>query len=457
VLAWDAQSDVAAADGIVPVPPTTNGSDQAAAFAIVLEQMKAWRSTPEGRSTKERKMKADNWAAWAEFYLETLCGVKPNRRTGSPGNWEATEFFAETVRGFGYEIDAMPFECLDHVSGGAELTCGESAFEVRGSPYSLGCDVKAELLAVSTAEELEGVECEGKLLLMRGPICSEQLMPKSFVFYNPEHHQRLIALLERKKPAAIITATARNPDQVGALYPFPLIVDGDFDIPNMHCTDVVGGAIAALEGETCRLTIDARRVASRATNVIAKLNGGADKKIVLTAHIDAYEGSPGASDNASGVVALLLCAELLADYGGDYCLEIAALNGEDHYSAGGQMDYLNRYGAELGSVLLAVNVDDVGFERGKSHYSFYGCPPDLEAECEAVFGRFSGLASGAPWYSGDHTIFVQRGVPAVAFTAESMPELMRTVTHTAADTPDIVEARRLVEVAEALNALVRAL
>ena len=35
-------------------------------------------------------------------------------------------------------------------------------------------------------------------------------------------------------------------------------------------------------------------------NVIARLNPQADKKVVFSAHIDAYEDTPGASDNASG-------------------------------------------------------------------------------------------------------------------------------------------------------------
>ena len=52
-------------------------------------------------------------------------------------------------------------------------------------------------------------------------------------------------------------------------------------------------------------------------------------------------------------------------------------------------------------------------------------------------------------------IFVQNGVPCMAMTAEYMPELMRTVTHTALDTPDLVDSAKLVEVAASLNALVK--
>jgi aminopeptidase YwaD len=321
----------------------------------------------------------------------------------------------------------------------------------------LGCDVLVELVTVSTLEELESTNSEGKILLMRGEICSEQLMPKNFVFYNPEHHQKIISLLESRKPAGIITATERKPEQVGALYPFPLIVDGDFDIPSVYCRDTVGDVLSTMQGDLFRLKIDASRVPSSATNVIARLNGGASRKVVIAAHIDAYEDSPGASDNASGTVVLLICAEMLADYEGENCIEIAALNGEDHYSAGGQMDYLKRYRSEFPSVLLALNIDDVGYKQGRSSYSFYECSPQLEKEVENIFQRVDGLTRGEQWFNGDHMIFVQNRVPSVAITSEHMSELMRIVTHTSSDTPEIIDCHKLVGIAESLNALARSL
>jgi len=337
------------------------------------------------------------------------------------------------------------------------MTAGQDNFEVFTSPYSLGCDVQADIVVVSTTEELESVDCKGKILLMYGEVCSEQLMPKNFVFYNPEHHQKIITLLESNEPAAIITATARNPEQVGALYPFPLIVDGDFDIPSVYCRDTVGASLLAHEGNTARLQIKAKRVPSKARNVIAKLNSSAPRKVVLTAHIDAYEDSPGASDNASGTVVLLLLAEMLANYQGEVGIEIAAFNGEDHYSAGGQMDYLARYREEFPTILVAINLDDVGYKEGKTAYSFYGYFDKLERRVVEIFKDYDGLCPGGSWFSGDHMIFVQNQIPAMAFTAEKMPELMRTVTHTEKDTPSLVDSRKLVEIATCLDRLVRSL
>lgn len=399
----------------------------------------------------------DTYFEKASEYLKVLCDVKPNRRTGSSGNRVATDFFEKTIREYGYEIDAAPFAVLDYVCISATLLHGDKSYEVYASPYSLGCDISGEIITVSTVEELEKEKCEGKILLLRGAICEEQLMPKNFVFYNPEHHKKIIALLETLKPGGIITATKKNPDLVGALYPFPLFVDGDFDIPSVYCRDDVADEILSLTDISARLRIEARRIPSSAANVMASLNRGKAKKIVITAHIDAYENTPGASDNASGTAVLLLAAEMLATYRGKYRLEIIALDGEDHYSAAGQMDYLKRYGNEMPEILVVIYIDDVGFHQGRSSYSFYECRPELEEKVRDVFNKYEGLDQGEQWFNGDHMMFVQNQVPSIAITSESTPELMKTITHTSADTPDLIDCHKLVEVASALNDLVRTL
>ncbi|MCX6348218.1 MAG: M28 family peptidase, partial [Candidatus Aureabacteria bacterium] len=292
----------------------------------------------------------------AEAYLHTLCACAPHRRTGSAGNRAATGFFARTVKPWGYELDAAPFSCLDHRSGKASLKSGQSSFPVEIGPYSPGCDITAPLAAVSTVAELEKSSCRGKILLLTGQICAEPLMPKNFPFYNPDHHKKIYALLEAKNPAAVVTAPPKNPEMVGAIYPYPLIEDGDFDIPSVYCPAATGEEIAAFAGETFTLTIDARRIPATACNVIARKNPKARRKIVVSAHIDTREGTPGASDDASGTVVLLLLAEMLKDYSGPLGIEIVAFNGEDNYSAAGQKDYLRRFEKDLKTAVVAVNV-----------------------------------------------------------------------------------------------------
>lgn len=104
----------------------------------------------------------DHYLEKANEYLKVLCDVKPNRRTGSSGNREATDFFGNTIRRCGYDIDAASFPSLDYVCHDTSLTYGDHSYEVFASPYSLGCDITAEVITVSTVEELENTNCEGK-------------------------------------------------------------------------------------------------------------------------------------------------------------------------------------------------------------------------------------------------------------------------------------------------------
>ncbi len=401
-------------------------------------------------------MNTNDYSTKAKDYLNTLCSVTPNRRVGSLGNRAATDFFAQKVSSWGYLIDATPFNCLDYESKEPSLTYKDKPFAVKISPYSLGCDAHAELVVASTINELETCDCHGKILLLRGEICAEQLMPKNFVFYNPDHHKRIYALLEEKQPKAIITATSKNPQMVGNIYPFPLINDGDFDIPSVYCTDIVGEEIAANAGQTFKLKVEAKRIPTSAYNVIARINPQAQNKITICGHIDAVEGSPGASDNASGIVVMLLFAELLKDYQGKRGIEIIAFNGEDHYSVGGQMDYLKRYSDCLKQNLIAINIDDVGYFKGNTAYSFYDCQPEIQQKTKATFSKYDGLKEGEQWYQGDHMIFVQSQIPTMAITSDKVAELMATITHSPKDTPEIIDCSKLVELACALENLVKA-
>ena len=155
-------------------------------------------------------MKTETMYKKCVSYLSTLCKEIPERCVGSPGNRLATKFFEGEMRSFGWDTEISEFEAVDWEDGGAMLQAGGDSFETFVSPYSLGCSAEELLVAASTIEGLENLCINGRILLLRGEIAKEQLMPKNFVFYNPDKHKRIITLLEEKKPKAIISATGRN-------------------------------------------------------------------------------------------------------------------------------------------------------------------------------------------------------------------------------------------------------
>jgi len=390
----------------------------------------------------------------AKRYLKYLSEELPTRRVGSEGNRLATDFFNETIASFGFTTECPQFECMDWVQQGATLTVNGQSFHAQVSPYSLGRNVESPLETVSTVGELEAVDAEGKVLLLRGEIAKEQLMPKNFRFYNPEEHQHIVRLLEAKRPLAIITATSRNPEMAGAVYPFPMIEDGDFDIPSVYITEEEGEALAEHTHDLVSLEILAERIPSHGCNVIACKEGASGKRIVLYAHIDSKDGTPGALDNASGVTVLLLLAELLKKYQGKHTVEIIALNGEDYYSTPGEIQFLEMNGGRFGNILLGVNLDGVGYQMGKTAYSLYGVPEELAGSIRKVFYGYDELIEGEAWEQGDHILFVFNQIPALAWTSENVMELMSSIVHTEKDVPAIIDAEKLVVTAKALHELV---
>lgn len=392
----------------------------------------------------------------AHNYLHTLCIRIPTRRLGKQGNRDATAFFKKQVEKFGFLTESQSFECINDKHGTIKLSAGGQMFEAFISPFTLGCDVCADLVCAATIDELQNSHTEGKVLLLHGEIAREQLMPKGFVFYNPEEHQYVYRLLEEKKPAAIITATSKNPEAVGAIYPFPMIEDGDFDIPTAYMKEIEGEKLLAFTGENISLKMESERIPSDGENITA-LKGGNEKKIVLCAHIDTKEKTPGALDNASGVIILLLLAELLAEYGGKIGVELVALNGEEYYNTPGQVEYLKRYNGDFSSIVMAINMDDIGYIKGRTSYSFYGVPDEIAEKVRGVYAGKNDFFEGPPWYQSDHGIFMANGVPAMAITEESVVELMAEITHTEKDTPEIIDPKKLIENAEALAEIIHEL
>ena len=387
-----------------------------------------------------------------QSYLNTLCVQLPHRHVGSRENKAATDFFAETIAGFGFNVEQPQFECIDWTSDStANLQAGGETFRPLVSPYSLSYSGSAPLVEAASVEALQAADISGKLLLMHGALVKEQLMPKNFPFYNPEHHQHIYSLLEQKQPAAIIAATGRNPELAGAWYPFPLFEDGDFDIPSVYMTDVEGERLLPQVGTQATLSFQSRRIPSTGCNIIATKGVNTSPRIVFCAHIDSKQSTPGALDNGTGVIILLLLAELLADYSGKTRIEILAVNGEDYYGANGEIEYIKSNQDTFGDILLAVNMDLAGHKASHTIYTLFGCPEPMFTQLHTIFGQNHNFAQGPEWYQSDHSIFIQNGRPAVAITSSDFMALSTEITHTEKDVPALVDDKKLVEIARSLR------
>jgi len=205
------------------------------------------------------------------------------------------------------------------------------------------------------------------------------------------------------------------------------------------------------------LRSNSRRIPGKGDNIIARKGQPSSERIVITAHIDAKKGTPGALDNATGVVVLLLVAKLLEDYEADRLIEIVAFNGEDYYAVPGQMLYIAKNRDRFDEIFLNINIDGAGYKDGESAFSYYGLSEEMEKKANKVISQYDGIIKGVQWLQGDHSIFTQNGRPAIAVSSKWFTENIdgQDITHTPKDNIEIVDCHKLVEIAEALNRLVR--
>lgn len=392
-------------------------------------------------------------------HMKILCSDITERQVGSEGNRKATYYVKQKFIEADWEIDETLLQVMDWETQGATLSCGEKSFEVQSSHYSLGCKTEGKLIAIDSIEKLEKYDITGKIVLLYGEIAAMQIMPKNFIFYIVEDHQRIISLLEEGKPKAVITATHRNSATAGGVYPFPLFEDGDFDIPSVYMKDTEGEKLLTCNGKTVKLESKAKRIPETAFNIIGKKEVGSDSRIVITAHVDAKIGTPGAIDNATGVTTLLLLAEMLKDYRKKYNIELVAFNGEDYYAVPGQMKYLEQNRDKLDNIFLNINIDGTGYKEGLSGFSPFELPETIENALNKVIENNPGIVEGLPWYQGDHSMFIQQGRPAIAVSSQWFIENMecQEITHTPKDNLDIVNYERVAECAVGIKELVESL
>jgi aminopeptidase YwaD len=372
--------------------------------------------------------------------LDRLCAVTPDRRPGSPGNHAAVELVAAQLSDVGWQVETPGFPVVCWEGQPGHLTLAGRTWPVDPSPYALGWQGRAAIHPACTEADL-AADHGGAIVLLHGEMAGAPLTPKGYPFYGSERDTRIVARLEACGAMAVLAITGRAPEVAGSVEPFALIEDGAFLVPTgslreAHGTELLAALAESPQGTAVDLLLPSQRWTASARNIVAR-RGRQDGRVTVVAHIDSKPGTPGAVDNASGVVVVARVAQLLADAPSDAGVELLFVNGEDHYAAPGEQHYLAT--TDLAGVRLAINVDGAGYRGGPTAFSTYGSVDELDLAPLAA----EGLVPGPPWPQSDHMVFAMSGVPAIALTSWDLTTLMQHVTHSAHDTPDLVDVALL--------------
>lgn len=367
--------------------------------------------------------------------LKIICLEYGERLTGSEDNKKLGEYAKSYFEENDYNVEKQDFSCIDWKEYGVELLCDGKELTARPSYYTVSCKVEGEYVKLSSINELEKANLADKIALLDENLTVEQLMPKSFRFYNPERHQRIIRILEQKNPAAIITIVDNNTS---------IFEDGDFDIPSVYVTRDVGERILNSKGKI-NLTVKTERISSTGSNIIARINGNKEKKIVVTAHLDTKYGTPGALDNGTGIAILLLLSKLIKSVMIDFSLELLLLNGEDYYSTPGQIKYMEKYLKKDNDIILAINCDGIGLKNSKTAISMMGLPEEKEKMINQLIEKKEEFETIEPWVEGDHMLFQMNQIPTIALTSKNIFDKIDNIIHTEKDRIDLIDYNKVKE------------
>lgn len=197
------------------------------------------------------------------------------------------------------------------------------------------------------------------------------------------------------------------------------------------------------EGQHARLVVRGAFVdGQRDRNVVARIPGRSEERIVVGAHYDSVWHGPGAIDNATGVEGLRRVAAHFAATEPARTIELVAFGAEEIGLVGAR-----RYVADardrdaIRSIVAMVNLDCIGYgatlqllcspatllERTKEAAARLGLPERYEVVTE--LGQEAGT---------DHLPFAEAGIPAVSILHFPYEEY-----HLPEDTPALVDEQRL--------------
>ena len=203
--------------------------------------------------------------------------------------------------------------------------------------------------------------------------------------------------------------------------------------------------------------------------------------VVIGAHFDSFQGTPGADDNSSGVAALLAWAGREAGHARARTVRFVAFVNEEppafQTADMGSWVYAKKCRASNDNIVAMVSLEAMGYyksEAGTQHYPwplgvFYPDRGDFVAlvgnwssrelvrRCVSTFRETTkfpcegaappGLIPGVGW--SDHWAFWQEGYPALMVTATA--PFRNSNYHQSTDTPDTLDYERMARVVEGLE------
>jgi Zn-dependent M28 family amino/carboxypeptidase len=389
----------------------------------------------------DRKMLGEIYASdEIEKNFRALCDDLPHRFAGSENEKEGAGYVARAMRRYGLEnVLQEKFPILGWERSGPSrlrvVSPAERELPCIALPYSPSTPTrgrKLELLDLgyATPEEIEdkGSAVRGKavLVLLGQPVGYRR-------YHRAEKFGRVVE--------AGASAFVFQNSSPGDLEPTGSARFGrEAEIPAVGISQESGAYLGRLLEKKpvtilLRTAGTTRKMTSR--NVVGDIPGKRAELVLLGGHLDTHDIAPGASDNTSGVVAVLECARVMRDAGVRplRTIRFVAFGCEEH-GLNGSEAYLDQHAEEIPRVRLMCNVDTVPATLPMGvEYHLWPRVDRFTGKAAAEMNRRMPVVQALSPYS-DHFNFFLRGVPTCRIFSHGDPRRVRGWGHTRADTLD---------------------
>lgn len=253
----------------------------------------------------------------AMAHVRFLAALK-SRTAGTRGESRAIRYVREKLRRARVDVRIEPFFFSSYDLERAVLRVGSVSVQPTRTvfnPYRRATEIKGDVAFVTAAT----VNGENDLARLN-------VSQRVVVTTKEARYYRIAA----RQPAAIV-----------------FVSDNDFE------------KLKGTGAGSAELLLKGRVKTMRSANLVATTqNRNADRKIILSAHIDSA-GTPGAQDNASGVALLLELAQTLPKLNLPFRLRFVFFGAEEVGLLGSKA-YLDRHREDLQRCELVFNMDSIG-------------------------------------------------------------------------------------------------
>ncbi len=347
------------------------------------------------------------------------------RTGGSPEELRCAQYLADECAKLGLEAKIEAFEVDMATMQEAVLLCDGEAVPCKGYLCAGSGEVEAPLYYLRNTDKYSLSLCKGKIVLIDGYM--------GYWMYQDLLENGAVGFITYDGNANYCDFDIDQRELRGFVHKGNKILG--VNINAKHAIALVNKGAA-----TAKITLKQEEYKANSHNVVVDIPGETQETIVFTAHYDSTSLSQGAYDNMSGSIGLLGIAEYFL-HNPHRCSLRFIFCGSEERGLLGSKAYCADHEAELGNIVLNINLDMIGCIMGK----FIACAT-AEEKLVSYLDYFSmeqgfGVRVNQDVYSSDSTPFADKGIPAVSFARIAPPNT--ATIHNSYDTIALMKGEQM--------------